>query len=188
MGDVAELLAVVDAVVGALRRQEVPYFITGSFASSVHGEFRATNDVDLVAQLDASNLEPLFAELSQAFVADIDQATDALDQGTSFNLIHSTTFLKVDIFPCTSEFDRVATQRAVSLAIPGANEPLRVASLEDILLAKLRWFRLGDESSETQRRDIARLVELNRDRLDHEYAHLWAKQLGVDDLLAQLLK
>ena len=187
MGDLAELLAVVDAVIGALGRHAVPYFITGSFASSVHGEFRATNDIDIVAQLDASKLESLMAELSTAFVADLDQATEALERGTSFNLIHSTTFLKVDIFPCASEFDRVATERALSLVIPGASEPLRVASLEDILLAKLRWYRLGDESSDTQRRDIAKLVELNRDQLDLEYARHWATTLGVDDLLVRVL-
>ena len=186
MSDVVELLAVVDAVIGALRRHAVPYFITGSFASSVHGEFRATNDIDIVAQLDTSKLVSLFDELSQEFVADIDKANAALALGSSFNLIHQRTFLKVDIFPCVSEFDRCATERAVSIVVPGAQETLRVASLEDILLAKLRWFRLGGETSQTQQRDMRQLVDLNRGQLDAEYLRRWAVFLGVDDILARL--
>ncbi|MDP1860520.1 MAG: hypothetical protein Q8K82_17720 [Gemmatimonadaceae bacterium] len=51
MSDAAELLTVVDAVIIALRRYAIPYFVTGSFASSIHGEFRATADIDLVADM-----------------------------------------------------------------------------------------------------------------------------------------
>ena len=76
MSDTAELLGVVDALVVVLRRHDVPYFITGSFASSVHGEFRATNDIDIVAELDAVRLAAVLADLSAAFVTDADQAQD----------------------------------------------------------------------------------------------------------------
>ena len=187
MSDVGELLAVVDTLAGALRRLRIPWFVTGSFASSVHGEFRATNDIDIVVQLEASTLRALLGELEGSFVVDRDQATAALADGSSFNLIHRTAFLKVDFFPCTSDFDRSALDRAVSLQVPGAAEALRVSSLEDILLAKLRWFRLGGESSEVQQRDVRQLVTLNRGVLDTAYLHRWAAAIGVEDLLRGVL-
>jgi hypothetical protein len=59
---------------------------------------------------------------------------------------------------------------------------IRVASREDILLAKLHWYRLGDESSEQQRRDILGIVAMNREVLDTSYLSHWASQLGVHDL------
>jgi hypothetical protein len=59
---------------------------------------------------------------------------------------------------------------------------IRVASREDILLAKLHWYRLGDESSEQQRRDILGIVAMNREVLDNSYLSHWASQLGVHDL------
>lgn len=90
-----DLLAVMQAVVGVFERHGVCYFVTGSFASSVHGEFRATNDLDVVAELDASRLASLIAELSREFVADLDQAARALASGGSFNLIHRVAYLKV---------------------------------------------------------------------------------------------
>ena len=105
MSDTAELLDVIDALVVVLRRHDVPYFITGSFASSVHGEFRATNDIDIVAKLAASRLASVLVDLSAAFVTDADQAQEALSRGASFNVIHSTTYLRVDVFPCVNAFN-----------------------------------------------------------------------------------
>lgn len=186
MSEATELLAVIDGVIGVLRRHRILYFVTGSFASSVHGEFRATNDLDLVAQIDPDQLTPLFDDLSRDF-ADIEQARDTMALGTSFNLINRITFLKVDVFPCTSKFDRVAAERAETIVVPGAAEPLRVATKEDILLAKMRWYRRGAEMSETQRRDIERLISLNRGEFDEAYLQAGAAQLQVVDLLERFL-
>ena len=187
MSDTSELLDVIDALVAVLRQHDVPNFITGSFASSVHGEFRATNDVDIVAELNAGQLASILVDLAEAFVTDADQAQDALSRGVGFNLIHSTTYLKVDVFPCVTDFNREAMRRAVPIEFPGARETFRVASVEDILLAKLWWFRLGGEVSEVQQRDVRRLVELNRQRLDMSYLTHWSNVLRVTDLLARAL-
>ena len=185
MSNRSELTAVLDAISEALREAGIVYFVTGSFASSVHGEFRATNDVDIVADLNPNVLSPLLERLSSAFVVDIEQAVAALDHGTAFNLIHRETYLKVDFFPCATDFDREAARRAERLQLPGARETLRIATKEDILLAKLRWYRLGDEVSSTQRRDIDRLIALNRDDFDMNYLRSWADRLVVADLLNQ---
>lgn len=187
MSDATDLLAAVRSVVAALDRHGIRYFVTGSLASSVHGEFRATNDIDLVVALEASQLAPLLNELSRDFITDIDQAVSALAAGSTFNLIHGTTYLKVDLFPCVSAFDAEATRRAEAIAMPGDTATLRFATREDILLAKLRWYRLGGETSETQQRDIQRLVALNRGEFDERYLQRWAAFLGVSDLLERFL-
>ena len=187
MSEATELIAVIDSVVSAFRRHEVLYFVTGSLASSVRGEFRATNDLDIVATLQDRQIPVLMADLSGEFITDVDQAINALAGGTSFNLIHRVTYLKVDIFPCLTAFDREATRRATNVELPGGREPLRVATTEDVLLAKARWYRLGGETSEVQRRDIESLVALNRADLDREYLMRWAGQLGVGDLVERFV-
>ena len=136
MSDTSELLDVVNATAVALHRHGIEYFVTGSFASSVHGEFRATSDIDIVAALDVKRLESLLDELSSTCLIDLDQAREARAIDGSCNLIHLTTYLEVDVFPCASAFDREAMRRAVAVQLPGAGEPLRVASLEDIVLSK----------------------------------------------------
>ena len=178
----AELLAAVEAVTATLGQFGVPYFITGSFASSVQGVYRATNDVDIVADLAHADLEALFERLSAEFVAD-----SALASRVGFNLIHKRTYLKVDVFPCLTAFEYEATRRAEPISLGQAGSTLRVATREDILLAKLRWYRQGGEQSEVQRRDIQGLVALNRGEMDVEYMRRWASTLAVDDLLSHYL-
>lgn len=43
-------------VVAALDRAHVPYMVTGSFASSAHGEVRGTRDLDIVIAPTAEQL------------------------------------------------------------------------------------------------------------------------------------
>lgn len=185
MSDAAELVAVLNELTRAIARHDITYYITGSLASSVHGEFRATNDIDIVADIARETLPSLCNELAGAFVVDLDQALAALDSGVSFNLIHRAAYLKVDVFPCTTPFNREAARRAEATMLPGADAPLRVATKEDILVAKLQWYRLGGETSDVQRRDIERLIALNRGTFDVAYVRRWAQALDVEDLLAK---
>ncbi len=146
MTDLSELLDEVNATAAALHRHGTEYVVTGSFASSVHGEFCATKNIDIVAVLDVPHL--------------------------------------VDVSPCVSAFKREAICRAVAMSLPGAGEPLRVASLEDIALCTLCGFRLGGERAERQQRDVRRSIAVNGARLDAAYLEQWATELKVDDLLS----
>lgn len=56
-GDVYEPALALSSVVSVLDGCEIPYFLVGSFASGMHAEFRATNDVDLVARLKPAAVE-----------------------------------------------------------------------------------------------------------------------------------
>jgi hypothetical protein len=185
MDDTGPLVPIVDALVGALRRHEVDHFITGSLASSLHGEYRATRDIDVVADLSSDQLPGLVRDLEGAFFVDEAQARTAIADGSSFNVVHRNSFFKVDLFPCNSEFDREAMRRAEIFTVPGASEELRVTTAEDILLAKLRWYRLGGEQSVTQPRDIRQIIALNHSELDWPYIERWAGRLGVSDLLSR---
>jgi hypothetical protein len=55
------------AVARALERMGVRHYLTGSLASSLHGEPRATNHADLVAELMPAHFAQLQAELGGRF-------------------------------------------------------------------------------------------------------------------------
>ncbi len=93
----------------------------------------------------------------------------------------------MDFFPAVTAFNRMAIGRAELLELGVSGPVLRVATREDILLAKLQRFRLGDEFSDQQRRDIEGIVSLNLDRLDRAYLSRWAGELQVGDLLDRFL-
>jgi hypothetical protein len=116
----------------------VPYMITGSLASSYHGEPRATRDLDIVIDPSPSALNVLVDNLRAAdFYVDRDAASTALSERTQFNVIGPDA-TKVDFIvrkdrPLSiNELDR---RRSVDLL----GTKGFVTSAEDLIVAKLEW-------------------------------------------------
>jgi hypothetical protein len=62
MGSGATAKDLIRRVVAALDRAAVPYMVTGSFASSLHGEPRSTHDIDIVIDPDLGSIERLILQ------------------------------------------------------------------------------------------------------------------------------
>jgi len=62
---------------------------------------------------------------------------------------------------------------------------LDVASAEDTIAAKLRWYRIGGEGSERQWRDVLEVPAIRGALLDGAYLDAAAQELGVADLPAR---
>ena len=58
-----------------------------------------------------------------------------------------------------------------------------ISSKEDIFLQKLRWYRMGNEVSEKQWRDVVALILHQQGAFDEAYIAEWADKLGVTDLV-----
>ena len=180
-----EPVAVTMAVIDALNALEIPYFIGGSLASSVHGVIRTTMDVDLVADLDLEHAEPLVQMLGQAFYLDAGAIREAIRDRSSFNLIHLETMFKVDLFVLTQRpYDQAQLERRLLQTLTSDPEQVAyVASAEDTVLAKLEWYRMGGEVSDRQWNDVLNIIKVQGEELDGGYLRHWAAQLGVADLL-----
>lgn len=174
-------------VVRQLDALRIPNTIGGSIASSFAGEPRSTIDIDIVVALEERHVDALVAALSAEFYIDADALRRAIRTRSSANLIHQATQLKVDLFvaggtPLDSR--QLARRMPVDL---GEGRRLHVHPPEDILLQKLRWYRLGGEVSDRQWRDVAAIVRVQGTRLDREYLREGAGVLGVSDLLERAL-
>ncbi len=93
-----EILEITLYVTETLERLGVPYLVGGSLASSLHGTPRATQDVDLVADLRLQHVPALVAALEETFYVDHEMIRDAIARRSSFNVIHLETMFKVDVF------------------------------------------------------------------------------------------
>lgn len=85
-------------VVACLDRMAVPFFVAGSVASTMHGEIRTTQDVDLVAELGEPEVRPLVISLRDRYYVDEAGVLEAVRRRGSCNLIHLATAFKVDLF------------------------------------------------------------------------------------------
>ena len=173
-------LAIATALGLAIEAVGGRWAVGGSVASSVHGVPRTTQDLDLVVALAPGRAADL-ARAAPDFFIDEDTLAAQLRAGRSFNVFHAASMTKVDLFPARGAFEQNQLDRAVRIS--GA----RVMSAEDALLAKLRWFRLGEETSERQWRDVLGIVATQRGRLDLAHLRRWAGELGVLDLLERAL-
>jgi len=182
-----DLLVALRPVLEALGRLGVPHYVGGSIASSAHGVARASIDADVVADLRPAHVTPLVAALSEAYYVSEERVRDAVLRRASFNAIHLETMLKVDVFVAKDRpFDRRAMGRAQETALPGSGGArIPVASAEDVILAKLEWYRRGNEASVRQWDDVLGVLAASGPGLDRAYLEQGARELGVADLLAR---
>jgi hypothetical protein len=168
-----------------LEEYGIPYVLVGSLASSMHGMYRSTADIDLLADVKPEQVRPLLKALQKSFYVDELAMRDAVAQRRSFNAIHLDSVFKVDIFiPKSDDFARAQLQRRQFRQIsPDTSEGVYVATAEDTVLAKLRWYRLGDHVSNNQWTDVVGVIGTSGDILDVDYMRSWAEKLGVGDLL-----
>lgn len=181
------ILATLLAVAKALDAAGAPFLVGGSLASSLQGIPRSTQDADLVADLAAEGVASFVLALGGSFYADEERIRDGVARRASFNVIDLRNGFKADIYLAARDaFGREQFARRQSIEIaPGRSLPF--ASPEDVVLQKLRWYRLGGGVSERQWLDALGVLKVQRERIDLAYLVRWANTLELTDLLNRAL-
>lgn len=183
-------ITVLSLVTRVLEKLGIRYVLVGSFASSMYGLYRATADIDIVAEVKSEHIGPLHGALKETFYIDELAIRKAVSQGSSFNTIHFDSVFKVDIFVSGNEEFALAQldRRQLKKVAPDRDDTVYVATPEDTVLAKLRWDRAGNEASNNQWHDVLGILAVQRDSLDVPYLRAWAGKLGVTDLLSRAIE
>ncbi len=165
----------------------IAHALGGSMASSILGINRYVSH----ANMGAAPFPGLEARVAQAFGPDYYLSEPAIRQAiqarSSFNIINTATGFKVDVFVCKDElFEKAALARRYGVQMPDVPEhPIVLYAAEDVVLFKLRWYRLGIEVAEQQWKDVLGVLKVQAGKLDEAHLDRWAAHLGVADLLAR---
>ncbi|MBD2547261.1 hypothetical protein [Planktothricoides raciborskii] len=173
-----------------LLRLAIPYMVGGSVASSLLGEERSTQDLDLVIDIQPFNLSPFVAAMSEEFYIDAGAVSEAIDRKSSFNAIHLLSLEKVDFFVLPYDdfsLSKFSRRQLYTIADEPKNE-IYIYSPEDIVLQKLSWYKMGRMQSQKQWRDVLGVLKLQGSQLDFAYLKQWAEFLKLTSLLTQALR
>jgi hypothetical protein len=174
-------------VLAAFEQLGIACAVGGSVASSVYGIPRYTQDADLTAEPFPGREESFARRFGPEYYVSPDAVRQAVRDRGSFNIIHTPSGFKVDVFiQKPRPFDQnLLARRLTKTDLDPAGRPIPVLSPEDVLLHKLEWYRLGGGTSDRQWGDVLGVLHVQAGRLDDAYLDRWAADLGVADLLAQ---
>jgi hypothetical protein len=164
------LLRVVEACGRVGRR----FVIGGSVASMLHGEPRATADVDLVFEAQPADAESVVAAFPEAewYVPPLEVVRRELRRGErgSFNVLHHATGMKGDLYPAGDDaLSRYALDHPVMVQAFGVELPIAPAAY--VAARKLRWWDIG--RSEKHLRDIRGMLAVSADLLGDDLVRPW---------------
>jgi hypothetical protein len=95
------------------------------------------------------------------------------------NAIHMYSGLKADLYPIRAgdELRQEAFQRRIQVDFGPAIGQLYIHSPEDLIIYKLLYFSISQQSKHV--RDITAILRAMKNRLDLGHIEKWAKRLGL---------
>lgn len=169
--------ALLASVVDALNRAQIAFMLTGSMAAAWHGAGRATLDIDLVIDPRPDQIGAFLAAIAgpELYVSEA-AAREAIADKTMFNVVDTATGWKVDLIIRKSRpFSRVEFDRRQPMDFDGLQ--LWVTSLEDLIVAKLEWAKLGNSARQVE--DVSAMLRIAGRDIDAAYLERWIDALDL---------
>ena len=179
------LIETLGEVASALEELGIPYAVTGSVASSVHGESSSTQDADLIVLAPIDRAAALSVRLSPRFYAPDDMLIDAARRSSFVNVVDNRTSLKVDLsFVGDDPFLLEVLRRRGRARIGGHPREFWFVTPEDIILMKLLWRK--DTQSSKQWDNALNVARMKGVHMDWKYLFEQARALKLEADLIRL--
>jgi hypothetical protein len=184
---IQDSIALAQQLHALLESINIPYYVGGGVASSIHGEARSTRDLDLAVQISRQEIDLLAIALENAGFYCLAGAVEDLKQYRSqlLNITHTETIANADIYIAdNTHFAQSQMARRQLVEVEGMAN-FWIASPEDTIVQKLFWAK--NSQSQKQWRDVLGILKLQGVNLDRDYLTEWTQHLGVVDALNQAL-
>jgi hypothetical protein len=179
-----EIIEVLLDITGKLEKAGIPYMISGSIAGNIYSEPRFTNDIDVVIHITKNQKEKIVELFSKEYYISDVAIEDAFAGTGMFNIIQNKWVVKCDLILLKGDtFSKSAFERRLKEKI--RDKELFFISAEDLILQKLLWQK--DMASDSQIKDIRKIIAAKLNILDRDYLVNWASKLGVTEALKKYL-
>lgn len=163
-----------------LNKNKVPYFVTGSVATIVYGDPRLTHDIDLVVNLENTDVN-LFIESfpSDEFYCppeDIIKIEMSRNSRGHFNIIHKETGFKADMYLTGNDDLQLWAMKNCKI-IDFAGSKIRVAPPEYVIVKKLEFYKEGHSQKHIS--DISSILANSNELIDFELLNKLIDERGL---------
>lgn len=176
----------IQVILESLQDTGIRYLVGGAIAAWAWGEPRATQDIDVVVEIQVEKIQPFTQELSQrGILIPADVILDTIIEQRSdipINLIHATSGFKADLYLLRpgDELRQSALERRQLVDFGPPIGEIYIHSAEDLILYKLIYYDLSQQTKHT--RDIGAILHSQKGKLDLEYLQMWTERLGLQNL------
>jgi len=168
------IISLLQKVVIELDRYKIPYMLSGSVAMGLYTVPRMTLDIDIVVEINKTNIEEFKSIFSNGYYLDPDTVDEEVKRKGMFNVIDNKSGYKIDfILRKSNEYRLLEFERKTKVKLEGLD--IWVVSQEDLIISKIEWIQ--QLQSQKQIGDIKNLLD-NTD-IDKTYIKKWCKKLEL---------
>jgi hypothetical protein len=152
--------------------------ISGSIAVNYYTIPRMTRDIDVVIELNESDIDKFVGLFEGDFYVNREMVEHEVARQGMFNIIYNRYVFKIDfIIKKSSAYQQAAFSRRKKVLIE--QSPIWIISPEDLVISKLLWAK--ESHSEMQLRDVRNLIG-TVDNLELEYIENWIRELDLEQI------
>lgn len=168
-------------VLALLEEAGIAYMMTGGLVRNLYAIPRATNDADIVIQMEVASFQRFIQQLPKAIELDPQVSFEAITGSQRYILKLARSSFRIELFILGNDphhRERFSRRRQQPMAELGC--AVWVARAEDLIIQKLRWYRDKD------RDDLSSIIAVQAESLDWPYLESWAERHGTEKRLREI--
>jgi hypothetical protein len=166
---------IVLAVIDYLNAHTVPYMLVGSLATNIYCVPRSTEDGDVVIQSSVAEIARHISQAVEGIHFNPQLSFESVTATRKVVLRTKSHAFEVELFQLTDDdHDRMRFSRRIQMQT--MDRQVWVASLEDMIVTKLRWSQHAGREKDIS--DARNLMGVQCDRIDWPYVESWCDRHG----------
>ncbi len=172
-------------IIDALEAASIPYMLVGSLSVNCYAPPRSTQDADFVIHIVDRSINALMKQLGPEYSLDPQMGFETVTATMRYIVKVQGSLFKIELFLLSDDpHDRARFDRRTRVAIQDRDS--YVATLEDVLVTKLRWSKGGRRVKDVT--DVSNIIRENYAEIDWAYVDHWCAEHDTLELKTSIVQ